>query len=68
MARRTIHIQNAVSSEIARHEQAIDCDASISKIHLTVVLSRQSGMPFKVSYSAVSESRLTEAVKLSRVR
>jgi hypothetical protein len=41
-----------------RHGPAIEADASISKIHLTVVLSRHSGMPQKVSYSAVSESRL----------
>jgi hypothetical protein len=58
MTRRVIQIQNAVSGELERHGAAIEADASISKIHLTVVLSRHSGMPHKVSYSAVSESRL----------
>jgi hypothetical protein len=47
-----------VSAELERHGPAIEANESISKIHLTVVLSRHSGMSHEVSYSAVSESRL----------
>ena len=58
--RRTIYIKNAVSAELDRHSGAIEADSSINKIHLTIVLARRSGMPERVSYSAVTETRLAE--------
>lgn len=71
MSRRIIHIQNAVSAELERHGQAIEVDPTIAKIHLTVVIGT-SGMPEKVSYSAVSESRVADArltgtIKIARM-
>jgi hypothetical protein len=58
--RRTIYIKNTISAEIDRHSGAIEADTSISKIYLTIVMGRRSGIPERVTYSAVSESRLTE--------
>jgi hypothetical protein len=61
MSRRIIHIQNAVSAELARHGPALEIDTTIQKIHLTVFLDRGSGMPAKISYTAISDRRLTSA-------
>jgi hypothetical protein len=47
-----------VSADLDRHGAPIDADASISKIHSTVVL--RSEMPQHISHSAVSETRLSE--------
>jgi hypothetical protein len=72
MSRRIIHIQNAVSAELNRHADAIECDQSISKIQVTVTIDRHSGMPARVSYNASSDNhvdtRLTEGVRIARMR
>jgi hypothetical protein len=68
LSRRTIYIKNAISAEVDRHSSAIEADNSISKIHLTIVLGRRSGMPERVTYTAVTETRLTEDRGLVRMR
>jgi hypothetical protein len=68
MNRRVIHIKNAVTTELERHGAAIEADESISKIQLTVTLGRRSGVPERVSYSAVTDTRLTEGRSLVGMR
>jgi hypothetical protein len=68
MNRRIIHMKNAVSAELERHGAAIEADESISKIQLTVTLGRRSGVPERVSYSAVTDTRLTEGRSLVGMR
>jgi hypothetical protein len=68
MSRRIIHIKNAVSAELERHGAAIEADASIPRIQVTVILGRNSGMPERVSYSAVTDTRLTESRSIARMR
>ena len=66
--RRTIYIKNAISAEIDRHAAAIEADDSISKIQLTIILGRRSGLPERVTYMATTSTRLTEGRGLSRMR
>lgn len=66
--RRTIYIKNALSAEIDRHAAAIEADDSISKIQLTIILGRRSGLPERVSYMATTSTRLTEGRALLKMR
>ena len=66
--RRTIYIKNAVTAELDRHAPAIDADDSISKIQLTIILGRHSGLPERVSYMATTSMRLTEGRALLKMR
>lgn len=66
--RRTIYIKNALSAEIDRHAAAIEADDSISKIQLTIILGRHSGLPEGVSYMATTSTRLTEGRALLKMR
>ena len=66
--RRTIYIKNAISAEIDRHAAAIDADDSISKIQLTIILGRRSGLPERVSYMATTSIRLTDGRGLLKMR
>ena len=66
--RRTIYIKNALSAEIDRHAASIDADDSISKIQLTIILGRHSGLPERVSYMATTSTRLTDGRALLKMR
>ena len=66
--RRTNYIKNAIGAELDRHAAAIDADDSISKIQLTIILGRHSGLPERVSYMATTSTRLTEGRALLKMR
>jgi hypothetical protein len=53
-------VLKAIESELLKHERAIEIDNTITKINVTVLISRRTGDPVKVLYNATSETDLTE--------
>jgi hypothetical protein len=45
---------------LARHDRALEIDEGLTKIELTVFISRRTGGPSRVLYVRHSESDLTE--------
>lgn len=53
-------IIEVLSSEIKKHQRALEQDDAICKINFEVILGRRSGRPVKVRFLTSSESDLTE--------
>ena len=50
-----------ISSELKRHQKALELDESVAKITFEVIIGKRSGDPVKVRYLTSSESDLTDA-------
>lgn len=53
-------IHEALRRELERHDKALEVDLTLTKIHLEVIIGRQTGLPVKVHYQAHSETDLTK--------
>ena len=60
MLHRASRIAQVLTQELARHDRALEIDEGLTKIELTVFISRRTGGPSRVLYVRHSESDLTE--------